>query len=198
MARCLTGPAGSRRSTGAAFSTGRGPGRPVDSAPRLIVVMGVTGSGKTTIASGIAAAIGAGFVDADDCHPKSNIEKMERGEALNDDDRWPWLHNFAQVMAAGEGRVVGACSALKRSYREKIISAAGEPVLFLFLNGSRALVAERLAARKEHFMPAILLDSQFSTLEVPGPDEPAVSVDISGSSEEIVAAIVRDMTSGVS
>ncbi len=170
----------------------------IDNAPRLIVVMGVTGSGKTTIAKGVAEALGGQFVDADDCHPKSNIEKMSRGEALHDDDRWPWLHNFAQVLAAADGRVVGACSALKRAYREKIISAAGEPVLFLFLNGSRALVAERLATRKEHFMPAILLDSQFSALEVPGPDEPAVAVDISGTSDEIVAAIVRDLTRKVS
>ncbi len=166
----------------------------MDSAPRLIVVMGVSGSGKTTIARGLAECLGGQFVDADDCHPKSNIEKMSRGEALHDDDRWPWLHNFAQVLASREGRVIGACSALKRAYREKIISAAGEPVLFLFLNGSRALVAERLAARKDHFMPAILLDSQFSALEVPGANEPVVPIDISGTSEEIVAAIVRDLT----
>jgi gluconokinase len=166
----------------------------MENAPRLIVVMGVAGSGKTTIGKGLAEALDAQFVDADDCHPKSNIEKMSRGAALSDDDRWPWLHNFAQVLAAADGRVIGACSALKRAYREKITAAAGEPVLFLFLNGSRALVAERLAARMDHFMPAILLDSQFSALEVPGPEEPAVSVDISGSSEEIVAAIVADLT----
>jgi gluconokinase len=166
----------------------------MENAPRLIVVMGVAGSGKTTIGKGLAEALDAQFVDADDCHPKSNIEKMSRGAALSDDDRWPWLHNFAQVLAAADGRVIGACSALKRAYREKITAAAGEPVLFLFLNGSRALVAERLAARMDHFMPAILLDSQFSALEVPGPEEPAVSVDMSGSSEEIVAAIVADLT----
>ncbi len=158
-------------------------------AARLFVVMGVAGCGKSTIGEALARALGGCFLDGDAYHPPANIEKMSRGEPLSDSDRWPWLQRFAREMAARPGLVVGGCSALRRRYRDHITAEAGEPVTFVHLTGSRDLIAGRMAARAGHFMPLSLLDSQFATLEVPGPEENAVSVDISGSTEEVVAAI---------
>ncbi len=156
---------------------------------RLFVVMGVTGCGKSTIGAALAEVLGGRFMDGDSYHPPENIEKMSRGEALIDKDRWPWLARFAHEMAAAPGVIVGGCSALKRSYRDLITREAGEAVTFVHLAGSRELIAERMSARDGHFMPLSLLDSQFAALEVPGPEENAVSVEISGSTEETVAAI---------
>lgn len=161
--------------------------------PRLIVVMGVSGCGKSTIAAALAQELRAIYVDGDMLHPASNIEKMSSGIPLTDDDRWPWLDHFAVSIAALEGPVVGACSALRRIYREHITSQTGEQVLFVHLDGSRELIGERMAARDGHFMPTSLLDSQFATLEVPGPDENAVSIDISGSTAEVVRQICRHL-----
>lgn len=156
---------------------------------RLFVVMGVAGCGKSTIGAALARALGGRFLDGDAYHPPQNIEKMSRGEALTDGDRWPWLSRFAYEMAAHSGLVVGGCSALKRSYRALITRKAGEAVTFVHLAGSRDLIAGRMAVRDGHFMPLSLLDSQFAALEVPGLAEDAVSVDISGSTAETVAAI---------
>ena len=156
--------------------------------------MGVAGCGKSTVGSAWAQAIGAGLVEGDACHPQHNIDKMSRGEALDDSDRWPWLERFARAMAASDGLVVGACSALKRSYRERITAVAGEAVLFIHLDGSRDLIGKRIRARAGHFMPPALLDSQFADFEPPGAGENAVAVDISGSTPEIIDRIYRQLT----
>ena len=158
---------------------------------RLFVVMGVAGCGKSTIAEGLAQSLEGTYLDGDSFHPPENIAKMSKGEPLNDADRWPWLKIFGTEIAQRKGIVVGACSSLKRSYRDHITQAAGEPVLFIYLDGSRELIAERMNAREGHFMPPSLLDSQFETLEVPGTDENAISVDISGTSQDVITAVLQ-------
>ena len=163
---------------------------PMPTNTRLIIVMGVSGSGKSTIAGQLADALGATYLDADAYHPASNIAKMSRGEALQDQDRWPWLTHFAESMTEQQGVVVGACSALRKAYRHQLTASAAEPLLFIYLNGTKALIRQRMMARKGHFMPDSLLDSQFATLEVPTPDERMLNVDISGSTEAIIAEIV--------
>ena len=163
--------------------------------PRLQVVMGVTGCGKSTIGRAWAQAIGASCIEGDDHHPPANIEKMSRGEPLDDDDRWPWLRVFARTLSARPGRVVGSCSSLKRSYREAIVDAAGEPVVFIYLNGSPELIAGRLAMRKGHFMDPGLLDSQFDALETPLDSEPVITVDIDNGVSGIVGDIERAIRS---
>ena len=160
---------------------------------RLIVVMGVAGCGKSTVAARLAERLGAAFLDGDTLHPSSNIAKMSRGEPLEDADRWPWLDAVGCEMAASDGPVVVACSALKRSYRDRIAAAAGAPVLFVHLNGSRDLIAARMSARTGHFMPASLLASQFEALEVPDAAENALSVDIGGDAEAVVELIVVEL-----
>jgi len=170
--------------------------RPRSETARLIVVMGVAGCGKSTVGSALAAALGGTFLDGDAYHPQSNIEKMSRGEPLTDDDRWPWLKRLAKALVEHEGTVIGGCSALKRSYRECITEAAGQPVLFVHLAGSKALIAERMNARSGHFMPPSLLDSQFDTLEAPGSDENALTVNIDGSVRHIVDEITAQIGAG--
>lgn len=162
---------------------------PPDHTPRLIIVMGVSSCGKSSVASRLGELRSAAFLDADDYHPKSNIEKMSRGEALDDEDRRPWLKHFATALSAQTGSAVGACSALKRAYRETLTEAAGEPILFIHLHGERALLAQRIAARANHFMPPSLLASQLATLEIPDADELAITIDISGSKEQVVQLI---------
>lgn len=161
---------------------------------RLYVVMGVAGCGKSTIAEGLAEKLKGTYLDGDSFHPPENIAKMSKGIALTDDDRWPWLAVFATEIAARSGKVIGACSSLKRSYRDHITRSAGEQVLFIYLNGSRDLIASRMNAREGHFMPPSLLDSQFEALEIPKDDETAISVDISGTSDEVVAAAVKQLS----
>ncbi len=141
------------------------------------VVMGVSGCGKTSVGQAVANGLGARFIDGDDLHPAASIAKMARGVALNDADRAPWLDLVGAALAGNENIVIG-CSALKRAYRDRIIRAAGGPVTFLFLAGSRDVIAARLAARKGHFMPPALLESQFAALEPPGPDELAITANI--------------------
>lgn len=157
--------------------------------PRLIIVMGVCGSGKSTIAKQLADAMNASFLDADDYHPPANVAKMSCGEALNDEDRWPWLKDFSQAMAGQSGYCVGACSSLKKVYRTCLSTEAKEPFLFVYLDGDRALLEQRMSARTEHFMPTTLLDSQLSILEVPDTSEYAISVDISGTPQQIITLI---------
>jgi len=164
---------------------------PASEPPRLFVVMGVAGCGKSTIAEGIAEALDGTYLDGDSFHPPGNIAKMSAGQPLTDADRWPWLSIFASEIASREGRVVGACSALKKSYRDHITKAASAPVLFIYLNGSQDLIATRMNARTGHFMPPSLLESQFAALEVPGPDETAISVDISGAPSQIIADAIE-------
>lgn len=153
---------------------------------RLFVVMGVAGCGKSSIGDALAKSLGGLYLDGDTYHPPENVEKMSRGEPLTDDDRWPWLERFAGEMQQRDGIVVGGCSALKRTYRDRITEAAGERTTFIYLSGSRALIRSRMSARTGHFMPTSLLDSQFATLEPPGSDEDAVTVDIDAPVDTIV------------
>lgn len=160
-----------------------------------VVVMGVSGAGKTTIAEALAARLGFSLRDADEFHPQSNIDKMSAGTPLTDEDRWPWLRAIAKAIdeAGASGRpMVVTCSALKRAYRDILLHGRND-VIFAYLRGSRALIASRLAARKGHFMPPALLDSQFTTLEEPSADEPAITLDIARP----VAVIVDDLLSQV-
>jgi gluconokinase len=141
------------------------------------VVMGVSSCGKTSAGMALAEKLGVDFVEGDRLHPKSNIDKMSAGIALTDQDRWPWLAQVGEALKGNAGRIA-SCSALKKAYRRHIAEAAGRPVSFLFLHGSRALLEQRIAARENHFMPPSLLDSQLAALEPPGPDERAMRFDI--------------------
>ena len=158
----------------------------------LYVVMGVSGSGKTVIGSALARSLHVEFVEGDDFHPEENVKRMASGIALTDEDRAPWLRSIAARLRAakdaGTGLVV-SCSALKRSYRDLLRTEAGE-VRFIFLKGTRARIAERLASRSGHFMPSSLLDSQFAALEEPGPDEHVWECDARESPADLVAALV--------
>lgn len=157
---------------------------------RIVVLMGVAGCGKTSVGAALGALEGRPFLDGDDYHPAANVEKMRTGTPLTDEDRWPWLDTLGQALSAHaeiDGQVFAACSALKRSYRERLRVAAREPLLFLHLDGSRDVIGARMAARKGHYMPPALLDSQFDTLEPLGADEAAHRIGIDGSLEEIVA-----------
>jgi gluconokinase len=146
----------------------------------IIVAMGVSGSGKTTLGRALARELGAEFLEGDRFHPEANVAKMSRGEPLEDADRWPWLDRLAEELArirrAG-GTAVLACSALKRAYRDRLRRGAPE-LRLLFLKGDKALIRERLRARAQHFMPPGLLDSQFASLEEPGPDEAPIVIDV--------------------
>jgi len=157
--------------------------------------MGVSGSGKTTIASMLAHRLHWIFEDADWFHPPSNVEKMHAGEPLTDEDRWPWLYGIAAWIDAtrrgGNHGVIG-CSALKRAYRDILIGARKD-VRLVYLKGDRGLIGRRLALRVGHFMPANLLDSQFATLEEPQPDEHAIVVSIAPHPREIVEKIVSEL-----
>ncbi|MFJ8183911.1 gluconokinase [Streptomyces sp. NPDC096105] len=163
--------------------------------PRVLVVMGVAGTGKTTIGPLLAARLGVPYAEGDDFHPQSNIAKMSAGTPLTDDDRWPWLDaigDWAQGRA-GLGGVV-SCSALKRSYRDRL-RAAAPGVVFVHLTGDRALVEDRMSQRQGHFMPTALLDSQFATLQPLEPDETGIAVDVAGSPEEIAERAATALTS---
>ena len=157
----------------------------------IVVAMGVSGSGKTTIGSLLADALGWHFQEGDTLHPPENVAKMSAGVPLSDADRLPWLRKIAEVIdgwrALGESGVV-TCSALKRSYRDIIIGDR-PGVRLLYLKGSPDLIRRRMAARHGHFMPTTLLDSQFSILEEPSPDENPIVVDIGGEPQEIAREI---------
>jgi gluconokinase len=157
--------------------------------------MGVSGSGKSTIGETLAGRLGWRFEDGDRFHPASNVAKMSAGQPLTDDDRRPWLQSIAdeidRVCAAGQ-RLVVACSALKRAYREILLHGRND-VRIVFLDGTEALIASRLAQRKGHFMPPGLLASQFQTLEPPRPSERPITVSIDATIDTIVDAIIRQM-----
>ena len=163
--------------------------------PCALIVMGVSGSGKSTIAERLAARLGWRFEDGDKYHPPANVTKMSAGHPLNDEDRWPWLQAIAdeidRTCKAGDHAVV-ACSALKRVYRDILVHGRGD-VRIVFLNGTQDLIANRLAARKGHFMPPGLLTSQFKTLEPPKPGERPIIVSIDASVEAIVDDIIRQL-----
>lgn len=161
-----------------------------------IVVMGVSGAGKSTVGRLIAARLDCPFRDADSFHPRANIEKMSRGEPLTDADRWPWLDAIAawiaEHRAAGTTCVV-TCSALKRVYRDIVTDKQRADVRLVYLKGGFDLIAARLAARTDHFMPPALLKSQFDTLEEPRGDERAITAEIDGTPEEIAEAVARQL-----
>ncbi len=161
--------------------------------PVIVVVMGVSGSGKTTIAALLAVALGCQFQEGDDLHPPENIEKMHSGTPLTDEDRMVWLRRIADEIdswrAKGEAGVI-SCSALKRSYRDMIIGARPQ-VALVYLKGTYDLIRRRMAARHEHFMPVALLESQFATLEEPTAGEHPIIVDAGGSPTGIAFEIVR-------
>ncbi|HJS87551.1 MAG TPA: gluconokinase [Acetobacteraceae bacterium] len=159
----------------------------------VVVVMGVSGSGKTTIARGVADRLGWDMLEGDAFHPPSNVEKMSHGIPLDDADRMPWLRAIAQAidtaLAASRCTVV-ACSALKRSYRDILIGPR-KNVALVYLQGSRALLEERMRRRAGHFMPPSLLDSQLATLEEPTPDEAPITVSVAPPPERIVDAVIE-------
>jgi carbohydrate kinase (thermoresistant glucokinase family) len=163
--------------------------------PVIAVVMGVSGSGKTTVAALLAAALGCQFQEGDDLHPAANVDKMHGGTPLTDADRLPWLRKIAEEIdgwRARGGSGVLTCSALKRSYRDIIID--GRPdVTLVYLKGSYDLIRRRMAARHEHFMPVVLLDSQFGTLQEPTPDEQPIIVDVGARPADIAAEIVHQL-----
>jgi gluconokinase len=163
--------------------------------PCALVAMGVSGSGKSTIADRLAQRLGWRYEDGDKFHPASNVAKMSAGHPLTDEDRWPWLQAIADeidgLCAAGEHAVI-ACSALKRSYRDVLVHGRSD-VRMIYLEGSQQLIANRLARREHHFMPPGLLESQFETLEPPGADENPLTVSIDASVDEIVDAIVHQL-----
>ncbi|GAA3567988.1 gluconokinase [Microlunatus spumicola] len=158
--------------------------------PTVLVVMGVSGTGKSTVARSLADALGWPMEEGDDLHPEANVEKMEQGIPLTDDDRWPWLDRVGEWIDAqgrrGEPGIV-TCSALKRAYRDRL---RRPNVTFVHLAGTRETISRRMAARSGHFMPLSLLDSQLETLEPPGPDEQVITVDLGGTPEEEVAVVL--------
>lgn len=155
---------------------------------RVVVVMGVAGSGKTTVAALLAEHLGVPLAEADAFHPKANIEKMASGHALTDDDRWPWLRAIGQWITerAADGGGVVTCSALKRRYRDLLREGSAE-VWFVHLAGAEQLLTERIGARKGHFMPPALLASQLADLEPLEADEPGVTLDVGHTPEELAA-----------
>src|ERR1700710_808740 len=172
----------------------------MDSPPSIpattsIVVMGVSGSGKTSAAQELTRQLGWEYIEGDDLHPEANVAKMASGHPLDDEDRWPWLRRIAAVIgeheAAGTSIIV-TCSALKRSYRDLL--REGHPsVWFAHVEVSREVLADRLAARQGHYMPPSLLDSQLATLERLGEDEPGAVIDGDAPLSDTVAELLRDL-----
>jgi carbohydrate kinase (thermoresistant glucokinase family) len=161
----------------------------------VLVVMGVSGSGKSTVAGLLARKLGWELQEGDDLHPPANVAKMAAGEPLTDEDRWPWLDAVgAWIRAHTESGTPGVitCSALRRRYRDRL---RGDGVVFVHLTGTREEIAARMAARTGHFMPPALLDSQFAALEEPGPDENVLSVKVDRPAEamadDVVARLAR-------
>jgi gluconokinase len=156
----------------------------------IVIVFGVSGAGKTTIGKLLAEQLGWTFYEADDFHPRANIEKMHSGRPLTDEDRWPWLERLreqiARSIAAKESAVL-ACSALKRAYRERL--SVSDDVKFVFLRGDYALIENQLRRRRGHFMNPALLKSQFADLEEPAPSEDALTIELGQTPEELVEAI---------
>jgi gluconokinase len=165
----------------------------------VVIVMGVSGSGKSSLGRQLAARLGGSFLEGDDQHPAANVAKMASGIPLDDEDRWPWLARVAEGIIRlreearlgekahlhAKGIVVASCSALKRSYRDRLRALLDEPVCFLCLNPHRSVLERRLRERPGHFMPPSLLDSQLNTLELPQPDETALIL-----TDDVAAAVL--------
>ena len=156
-----------------------------------LVIMGVAGCGKSTVGAALSEKLHIPYRDGDDLHSAEAVEKMRAGVPLNDDDRWPWLDRIANTLESDAPLIIG-CSALRRSYRDRIRAGAGGPVTFVHLAGDRVLIASRMAARSGHYMPLSLLDSQFATLERPGPDE-AIEVTIDQPMDAIVGQVLSHL-----
>lgn len=155
-----------------------------------IVVMGVSGCGKSSVGATLADHLSARFIEGDSLHPLQNVQKMRAGIQLQDEGRWPWLQALGAELASDEGLIV-SCSALKRSYRDLLREKARRPMTFLFLKGDRSLLSARMVARQHDYMPLSLLDSQLATLELPDAAEPdVVALDINRSLEAIVEQAV--------
>ncbi|SMD13958.1 gluconokinase [Rhizobium sp. RU36D] len=165
-------------------------------AGQAIIVMGVSGCGKSSVGALLAERLSLPFIEGDVLHPESNVKKMAEGTPLTDEDRWPWLDIIGQELSAalsrGEGIII-SCSALKKIYRDHLRKAAGGRLSFVFLEGTPELLAERMGARKGHFMPTSLLTSQLATLEVPTGELGVVTVSIDQALEGIVEDAMRGM-----
>jgi gluconokinase len=159
-----------------------------------VVVMGVTSCGKTSVGEALAEELGARFVEGDKLHPEANVKKMSSGVPLTDEDRWPWLQIIGDALSGADG-VVASCSALKKIYRDKLCDAAGRRVFFVFLQGTPELLKQRIEARKGHFMPPSLLESQLRTLEPPAHPEQFVALDIARPVPTIVAEAIKALAS---
>ena len=164
--------------------------------PHAIIVMGVSGCGKSSVGEKLAEALHLAFVEGDALHPSANVEKMSKGIPLTDEDRMPWLDRIGEDIKAslekGEGIIV-SCSALKRLYRDRLRAAAGGNLFFVYLEGSRALLMKRMGERKGHFMPVSLLDSQLATLQVPTGEPGVVTVDIDDTIDGIAATALEGL-----
>jgi carbohydrate kinase (thermoresistant glucokinase family) len=160
-----------------------------------LIVMGISGTGKSTLGRALAKKLSWGFIEGDDYHPQVNIEKMRNGTPLTDDDRWPWLDAMHQAIAEKQQHnqpVVVTCSALKKSYRERLVQSLSD-IEFIYLCGDPEMILERMTRRKNHFMPAGLLDSQIAAMEPPGD---AIFIPIDLTTEAQVDAAVKQLHSG--
>lgn len=165
---------------------------------RFILVMGVSGSGKSTVGHALAEHLSLPFLEGDDFHPEANRARMAQGIALCDEDRWPWLDALGTAMAKAAddaGGVVASCSALRRIYRDHLRRATGDALVLVHVAGDHALLHARMAARSEHFMPTSLLDSQFATLECPAQDELCLTLDAGNPLDRNVAEATSFVTS---
>lgn len=161
------------------------------------MVMGVSGCGKSTIGSALGLDLNVPFLDGDHYHTPEAVEKMRGGDPLTDDDRWPWFDRLAKEMklaADQRGKSVTACSALKRAYRDYLVSQAGEPIAFIHLSGTKEVIAGRQADRPGHYMPAGLLDSQFATLETPDENENVLTVSVTQPIERMVSETLKALS----
>lgn len=165
---------------------------------RVLVLMGVSGCGKSTVAALLAGRLGWAFEEGDALHPPANVDKMAAGHPLTDEDRWPWFEAVSEWIEGqldkGENGIV-TCSALKRSYRD-LLNRRGSNIVFVYLAGDKETIANRLAVRHGHFMPSSLLDSQFADLEEPAPDEPSLRVDVGAAPEVIAEDIFNELDLG--
>lgn len=161
-----------------------------------VVVMGVSGCGKTTVGIALAERLGARFVEGDRLHPQANVAKMQAGIPLDDTDRWPWLDAVAAVLAKS-GPIVASCSALKFSYRDRLRARSGVPLHFLHLMGDRAALARRMVYRPGHYMPVSLLDSQLAALEPPLPDE-ALTLPMDMPVQTMIETAISEFKRGLS
>lgn len=153
-----------------------------------IIVMGVSGSGKSTVAEKLASALNLPFLEGDSLHPKANVDKMASGIPLQDEDRWPWLDKIGERLATAENGIIVSCSSLKKSYRDRLRNASRGPLLFVFLDGNFDVLYEHMGHRTGHFMPVAMLESQLATLESPVGEPLVFRADVADPIEKIVAA----------